>query len=555
VIRDLAKTASFDGLLGGVSLFLYLLVATNSALADTRSGRVTDSSGKPLRGALVTLTIGKKTIARFAQDDGSYQFSNAPGGKANLSAEAYGFAVKQSRDVETNVLDFQLSPRWNVARLTSAEWETTLPDNDTTRFITATCTGCHGISRPANKPGLTADDWEQFLPQMGTNSMFQVIFPSRAPYWGAVLEKTFGSGAEPPTIGQVKHVEPSEATLKATFMEYAPPTHAMIHSIAVDTKRDLVWFAEYDYNSNKIGRFKIEDESFAEYDIHSPKSLPHTPVIDREGRVWTPANNVNILIETGPDSSKLVEHPYPPVPESETMERKGGIVGGHNSALDKDGNVWFTGGISNFIEKFDPKTQSFERFHVYVADKAPAESMARRQMIPGQPEPKGPVLGTSYDLAFDSKGVLWYSQLWTGTLVRFDPRTNQTTPFKFPSVISIRGIMVDPDDNIWFGNFHGHKLVKYDQKTGKLFEYQPPTQAATVYGLVYDRQRHLVWYADMNGNNISSFDPKTEKFVEYPIPTLDSNPRFISLDGKGRIWYTHFFGSGKIGVLDPGDHG
>jgi streptogramin lyase len=73
-----------------------------------------------------------------------------------------------------------------------------------------------------------------------------------------------------------------------------------------------------------------------------------------------------------------------------------------------------------------------------------------------------------------------------------------------------------------------------------------------IHGKVVDEKTGYVWYSDLNGNNIARFDPKTEQFVEYPVPTREAGPKFIALDGKGRVWFTEVMG-GKIGVLDTGD--
>jgi streptogramin lyase len=116
--------------------------------------------------------------------------------------------------------------------------------------------------------------------------------------------------------------------------------------------------------------------------------------------------------------------------------------------------------------------------------------------------------------------------------------------------VNIRGIYVDPENNVWFSSYFSHKIGRLDTKTGDFKYYEPPTANATPYGWVRDRKTGYLWYADQNGNNISRLDPKSGQFVEYPIPTRNANPRFIDIDGQGRIWFTEFMQS-KIGMLDP----
>ena len=48
-------------------------------------GMITNSSGKPIRGAMIQATDGPKTIARFSQKDGRYEIA-VPAGKYDVSA-------------------------------------------------------------------------------------------------------------------------------------------------------------------------------------------------------------------------------------------------------------------------------------------------------------------------------------------------------------------------------------------------------------------------------------------------------------------------------------
>ena len=84
----------------------------------------------------------------------------------------------------------------------------------------------------------------------------------------------------------------------------------------------------------------------------------------------------------------------------------------------------------------------------------------------------------------------------------------------------------------------------------KFTMYQPPTAKARPYGLIQDRKTGSIWFADFAGNNITRFDPKTEQFVEYPVPTRGAYPRFMGLDSRGRIWFGEWW-SKKLGMLDP----
>src|ERR1019366_9408603 len=183
-----------------------------------------------------------------------------------------------------------------------------------------------------------------------------------------------------------------------------------------------------------------------------------------------------------------------------------------------------------------------------VPSSYPEDSLAYWTKAPGDDLP--PVRATSYDLKMDSKGRYFFTIMNMGMLMRLDPATGETKQYHPQGTPSMRGLMIDPQDNVWFSNFNGHKLGKLEAKSVLLNEYQRPTLNATVYGLVVDKSG-FVWFSDLNGNSITRFDPKAEKFVEFPLPTREAGPKFISLDGKGKVWFTEVLGA-KIGTIDPG---
>jgi streptogramin lyase len=542
--------------IGNTALFavgsVLMLSITQASAQSTVRGTVTDSAGKPIRGALIKILAGPKTISHYTDAAGKYEITGISEAKYTVSAEAFGFAPKSRKDVDTLPADFALTARWDISRLTSAEWESTLPDDRDTKMVISSCIGCHGLEKAGKMQSFTSAEWQAFLPRMTLGRMFAALPKSKIVGYSETLEKLFGPEAHPPTRERVTHMDIPDKALKATFREYRTPTFSMPHSIIADPKALIAWVAEYDYQSNNIARFDMEAETFEEYPVLTPNSLPHTPLITDDGRIWTPGNGANNLIVVDGKTRKLTEYSYeiPGAVAAQDTRRPTRVAGGHTLAADKQGNLWLSATNINTIWKFNIANEKFEAFDVFVPKEVPADSMAGYQMTPGEP-PAPLVRSGSYDIATDSKGGIWYSQLWTGTLVHFDPATKINTPYRVPGLISIRGILIDREDNVWFGNFHGHRLAKFDASTKTIKQYKVPNPFATPYGFALDERRGLIWFADLNGNNITSFDPKTEKFVEYPIPTLNANPRFISLDIKGRIWFGEFT-EGKIGVLDPG---
>jgi len=526
------------------------LSATLSATDAVIHGVVTDAAGKPVRGAIVKATAGDLSVSRYSQSDGRYEIG-VPAGNYDLSVEAYGFAPKRQKLDAAQAADtnFSLPPRLDLTRLSAADIDALLPDNAQTRMIRAACISCHSFDRIMNRRGSTSVQWQEFLPNMtGDRRMFQPKYsPDELGKLGAALERYFGPDSpyfgpdsELPTAGQIQHAEVSDAALKATYREYRVPTpDAWVHSVAVDRARDIAWFAEYDYQSNKVGRFDIAAQKFTEYPVPSPKSVPHTPIVGKDGRLWMPLDAVNLsakIVSVDPTSGALKEYKWP--------EKSAGT---HTIAVAPDGNLWLSSmSSSDEFFGFDIETEKFKAFKHPVPAAYPEDSAGAYAQLPGKPT------GITYAVAVDSKGNVWYTEWLLGLIARLDPKTGATTEFRPPSTPNMDGIMVDSRDNVWFSDFMGNKLGKLDTKTNAFTLYQPPTAKARPYGLIEDTKTGYIWYGDFSGNNITRFDPKTMQFVEYPIPTRGAYPRFIGLDSKGRVWFGEWW-SNKLGMLDPGD--
>ena len=530
---------------------LFALVCFAAALgaADAViSGVVRDSAGKPIRGAIVKATAGDVTVSRYSQNDGRYEISVRPG-TYDVTADAYGFTSKRlSKDTaQAGETNFTLSARLDVSRLSGAELDSLLPDNSETRMIRATCIGCHHFDRILNRRGSTSAEWQSFLPRMtGEVHMFQPKYtPEQLVALGAALEKYFGpdapyfgSDADAPAASQVKHADISDAALKATVREYrVPPGDVWVHSVAVDPKRDIAWFAEYDYLSNKVGRFDIATEKFTHYPVPSPKSVPHTPIVGNDGRLWMALDGTNVaakLAAVDPATGVLKEYKWP--------EKTAGT---HTVAVAPDGNLWMSSmSSSDEFLSFDVESEKFKAY------KHPLPAAYREGSAGADMQYAGKPTGITYSVGVDSKGNAWFTETMLGLIARLDPKTGETTEFNPPDTPNMDGILVDEQDNVWFSNFMGNKLGKLDPKTKKFTMYQPPTAFARPYGLVQDKKTGYIWFADFAGNHITRFDPKTAQFVEYPLPTRGAYPRFVGLDSKGRVWFAEWW-NGKLGVLDP----
>jgi virginiamycin B lyase len=543
-------------------IIFFVLIATlyaitsQAASTPTIRGVVTDSTGKPVRGATVKAMSGKKSVSRFTQNDGSYNISVAPG-TYDVSVEAYGFGVKRAsvdtaKDEEIN---FRLSAApLNVSRLTGSELESLLPDGPEKKLLSANCIACHSFPTVLHGRGSTASEWKGFLPAMtrgAADEPFANSSPATLDAISAALAKYFGPDsayfgpdAEPPDLSRVKHVDLSAEALRATVVEFDVPTAvSRPHSIEIDTRTNTAWFAEESFFGNKVANFDMDTETFREFPMLTPKARPHTGAVAKDGTYYVALAHANDPAKLASVDGKTGEVKQFYWPEKQK-------TAAHTLTIDRRGNIWFSGSPAGEIWAFDTETKRFKMYKNPPPQTIPMGSRQDWEQIPG--EPKNPPEAATYDVAVDNEDMVWFSEIEIGTLVRLDPSTGETRDYRPEGTVSIRGITVDPQDNLWFGDFHGHRLGKMNVKTGAVKFYKPPTPNATVYGITFNKVDGNVWYADMNGNNITRFDPKGEQFTEFRIPSRPERTyaRFIGADGKGRVWFTEYFGD-KIGYVDP----
>jgi virginiamycin B lyase len=454
-----------------------------------------------------------------------------------------------------------LTPNFRIDQLSGAEVEQLLPDNKQTRLIESECIRCHALTNPAKSAGMTASAWQLFLPRMTLKRHWDnpysggkfmgsgtppTDYDDRLSDLSEGLEKYFGPNSlyfspnsEPPKLDQIKHPPLTEAALKATVHEFDIPTRDVgAHSIMTDSEGNA-WFSEIQESGNKIGEFIWRTQTFKEYPLPLPDLRPHTGVIGKDGLVWYPLTAHGIhekLISLDPRTGKMVMYDFPGNP---TIP--------HTTTLDHDGNIWMSG---TGLLKFDVKTHKFAQYQLPIPTGTDYSENVWQSWhnLPGKPAL--PIDPTIYDVKVDSKGMVWCSIESVGILIRLDPKTGHTKTFVPPDTTSIKGIAIDGDDNIWFAEFWGSYLGKYDQKADKFTIYRPPTPFAMPYGITIDTKNGYVWIADLNGNHMSRLDPKTGNFDEIPFPTAQASARFPGWDPtSGRVWFTEALAD-KIGYVE-----
>ncbi len=192
---------------------------------------------------------------------------------------------------------------------------------------------------------------------------------------------------------------------------------------------------------------------------------------------------------------------------------------------------------------------------VYVTERGTPPSIVRLDPQTGEhrdfltPDAKS----SPHGLTVDADGTVW----WAGRnvfLAHLDPVTGNTDQY----AVTKRGLhghtpVFTSKGDLWFSELPGNKIGNWDRKTDKITIFDSPEPRARPYGLIVDHN-DLVWYVEYHGDAVVRFDPATKEFKRFLIKSRPASMRRLGVDSKGFIWYG-VYGTvgkaGKIGRLDP----
>lgn len=202
-----------------------------------------------------------------------------------------------------------------------------------------------------------------------------------------------------------------------------------------------------------------------------------------------------------------------------------------------DGRIWYTDN-KELLGVFDPN------YCVNEGDVCPGKVW------------KFPPLGEEQDifnigpLTVDSLGRVWVGLL-AGPIVRLY-RATQTGPTNLEYCPYDIGYyhthdLKSYDGAIWFGDYATHRILRFDQVTEILSNWQLPADADPD-GMTFDSSGGL-WWVEINRGRIGHLAfGVTDTLIYYDIPGT-AQPVGISMQA-GKIWYSDK--NGKVGQLDPG---
>ena len=191
----------------------------------------------------------------------------------------------------------------------------------------------------------------------------------------------------------------------------------------------------------------------------------------------------------------------------------------HDAVLGHDGNIYFTDDSTpeRTIGKLDPKTGKVTGYK--LADK------------------DGLAVST-HGIITDQEGSIWLTNGTEGTILKFDPRTEQFQRFPKPSSMTPRiggTITVDSKGNLWATQPTG--AFRLNPKTGEYTEYKSVTPGGNQYGIAIDSEDNA-WFAHLGADRVGYINGRTGEVGEVVIPpaTKEIDPKDVEIAKRTGAW-------------------
>ena len=258
---------------------------------------------------------------------------------------------------------------------------------------------------------------------------------------------------------------------------------------------------------------------YTSYDLPRADAAPHDTAMDAQGNIWYSDFQSPVLGKLDPKTGKVSEYPIP----IQRPVDKGFPTGGLQLALDKDGNVYEATMGQEQVVRFNPKTEKMDTW----------------------PSPDSNI-GDSHVTMVDPRFATEDGKIWANeagvkpgnTVFQLDLKTGQWTRVVVPEgdpPAYAYGIMADSHNNAYGMGMGNDSIWRVDANTLKITYYPIPTKGAGGRRGHIDSQDRL-WWAEFRGNGLAMFDPNTQKITEWKVPTPYSFPYDAEFDGKTYLW-------------------
>jgi virginiamycin B lyase len=302
-----------------------------------------------------------------------------------------------------------------------------------------------------------------------------------------------------------------------TVTEWQLPTPRSLPHDPAAAPDGSLWYTAY--HGNKLGRVDPVSGVIREFPLPTPKSGPQGLLVDQNGNVWYTASSRGRLGMLDARTGRITEH--------KIDDPRGWNA--HTPVLAENGLLWFTILEGNAIGRFDPGSKDFTLTSV--------------------PTPRA----KPYGIAIDSRGVPYFCEFGANRLGSIDPTTLQITEYPLPNPDARpRRLAIAADDSLYYTDDARGYLSHFFPKTGKVREwFSPSGKASRPYAITITRDG-MVWYSEsgVEPNTIVRFDPKTEEFRVEAVPSGGGLIRNMVAGPEGRVYLAES-GVNKVAMIEP----
>jgi len=473
------------------------------------SGTIKGEDGAPFRAAFVRAqsTKTKMTMMVLSDSQGKFRTDELPAGTYQVWATATGYRSEPARLTDVTVQDGRATSVGFVMKTAAVQWNqltkyqagVLLPEGKGKAVVLQQCFNCHAMSKLGVR-GLDREGWLatiEYMRSVGVAEIKTDVANQVAEYLNEVFGPDSQTPSSPAQLPQYQKVKQERAAF-------------------TDDALNIV-YVDYELT----GR---------------PKDRPGTGKPDKDGNIWmemggglTRLNPATGEIHTWrlPDPSQPSIHEVLPTPE---------------------GSIWLTVEVPNKLARFDPRSEKFEVYGETYDGPAVAQ-LEPNAPWGNMPYTAGGQTGAArrHTAVVDHQGNIWSSGR---PLSKFDVETKRFT--FFPDVPDTYGIDVDHEGNVWFAEFNSrdHRSIgKVDVRTNKVTKWTPPGAGTRPRRLKADSQG-MIWFGDYFGGNLTRFDPRSQTFKAFKLPGPMPTPYGMGVDHNDDVWYTSMY-TDVTGRLQP----
>jgi virginiamycin B lyase len=573
------------------TLLICLAAQASEGTTGQVQGSVLDTNGNPIPKVMVTVNAparesGRTGISVFSDENGHFAFPDPLNlGERHglevrvksLGYEALPITIDLAERTKASDIVLVMRPTANQAAVAPASaWLRSIPNNNDKSVLISACISCHQMPTPEVRAfAVSLNDVRGADPDHVRDVSWHTMTKVMRFRFAKALGRGFGFV---PTYDDV--ADP------ASFWVTTPKDEETFVKVLKDQlPRHFDTLENYDHGAP----LAVTDQTIIrEYTVPGPNGIREAVLAGQPKQLWVVDFTRDMLVRIDPDSGELRDYPVP-------FE---GATGPHTPLLDRDKALWVSMTFNSRLGKFDPTSGEWR---IWPLTETPEAPIVVHDLA----------YDSRFELAPDSRGHIWFTDIGNNALGVFDPATGETESHPAPGIpdrsagaVQMYSLLMTSDRRyVWYTQLWGYfgcfdtKMMKYETVVevpigsgprrpaitekdilyvplfgaGQIVEYDTlnrrqlgiydlPDRASAPYAVTWDQGRQVLWVVTANADVIYRFDPKTKTFGVIPLPQPKTFLRSLFVDpdngwlvtSAGNLPETTD-GPRTALVIDPGD--